>query len=153
MELRDHFLRTYEFNTQANLRIVDALKAAVHSIDQELGLLGHLLQSEKLWFLRVEGFDTGALAIWPSLSLNECENLARISGDSARNIIERLNDQSLETRIHYRTNKGDVFNNAIADILNHISHHGAYHRAQINHLLREQGAAPAVVDFISFSRG
>ncbi|MFZ1731794.1 MAG: DinB family protein [Bacteroidota bacterium] len=153
MQLRDHFLRTYDFNTQANQRIVDALRAVDQPIDEALGLLGHMLHAEKLWFLRLEGFDTGTLTAWPSLTLNECAELAAITGDSAHSFIKRLDDQSIEVRVQYSNSKGDVYTNTIADILNHLSHHGAYHRAQINRIIREHGAEPAKVDFISFARG
>ncbi|MBE0644681.1 MAG: DinB family protein [Bacteroidetes bacterium] len=152
MQLRDLFLRTYDFNTRANERIIDALRTAGHPVDEAVGLLGHMLQAEKLWFLRLEGFDSGAVPVWPAMTLNECENLARITADAARAYIRHLDDEDFEHRIHYRTSKGDVFENTVADILTHLSHHGAYHRAQINRILREHGDAPAVVDFIAFAR-
>lgn len=153
MLLRDHFLRTYEFNTRANLKIIDAMNTAEVPLSEALRLMGHIVHAEKLWFLRLEGFDTGSLPAWPSLTLNECGDLARITGDTARSIIRRLDDQSFDQRMHYRTTTGDVYDNTIVDILNHLSHHSAYHRAQINRILREHGAAPAAVDFISFARG
>lgn len=152
MQLRDHFLRTFAFNTRANLRIAEAIKSLIQPSDDALTLLGHLLQAEKLWFLRLEGFDTGSASPWPKLTLNECVDLASITGDSARSYIGRLSDEAFEERVQYRSSKGDVFENSVADILNHLSHHGAYHRAQINRILRLEGAVPAVVDFISFAR-
>ncbi len=152
MQLRDLFLRTYDFNHRANQRMVDALKTAAHPMEEAVGLFSHILQAEKLWFLRLEGFDSGAVPVWPTLTLNECEALAQITGDAARTYIRNLADEDFDQRVHYRTSKGDVYENSVADILTHLSHHGAYHRAQINRILRERGDAPAVVDFISFAR-
>jgi uncharacterized damage-inducible protein DinB len=152
MLLRDHFLRTFEFNVQANLRIVEAMKSTDAAIDDALAIMGHVLHAEKLWFLRLDGFDTGSIPTWPKLTLDECFVLAAITGDNARSFIRRLDASALDQHVQYCSVKGDVFENSITDILNHISHHGAYHRAQINRILREHGAAPAIVDFISFAR-
>jgi uncharacterized damage-inducible protein DinB len=152
MQLRDHYLRTHDFNTRANLRCIDALRAAEPSIDDAIRIMGHVLNVEKVWFLRLEGFDTGAIATWPSLTLNECQELARISGETGGSFIRQLDDDALGQHVQYRTFKGDVFDNTIADILTHVSHHGAHHRGQINRMLREHGHPSAAVDFIGFAR-
>ncbi len=152
MQLRDHYLRIYDFNMRANISCVEALKAADPSIDEADRIMGHILHSEKIWLLRLEGFDTSAIAVWPSLTLNECRELARISGDSGRSFVEQLDEEAFDQRVQYRTSKGDVFENSVSDILTHMSHHGAYHRGQINRLLREHGRIPVSVDFIGFAR-
>ncbi len=152
MQLRDLFLRTLDFSTRANQRIIEALRTASHPSEEAVGLLAHMLQAEKLWFLRLEGFDSGNVAVWPALTLNECEDLARITADAARTYIRNLADEDFDQRVHYRTTKGEVYENTVADILSHVSHHGAYHRAQINRILREQGGTPAIVDFIALAR-
>lgn len=152
MQLRDHFLRTFEFNIQANLRIADALRAVDDGIDEAVRLYAHILNAEKIWFLRLEGFDTGTATPWDVLTLNECVNLARITAETARGFLARLGEADFDQLVHYRNTRGDLFHNTIADILSHLSHHGAYHRAQINRILRERGATPAAVDFITLAR-
>ena len=152
MQLRDFFLRTFDFNARANMRIAEALQAAGRPLDEEVKLLGHILNAEKIWFLRLEGFDTGATAVWPTLTLNECADLARITAETAKGFLQRRDGAAFEQRVQYRNSEGDVFSNSVADILTHLSHHGAYHRAQINRLLREHGNTPAKVDFITFAR-
>lgn len=152
MQLRAFLLRTFDFNARANIRIAEALHAAGRPVDEEVKLLGHVLNVEKIWFLRLEGFDTGATAAWPALTLNECAELARITAETAKSFLQRRDGAAFEQSVQYRNIEGDVFTNTVADILTHLSHHGAYHRAQINRLLREHGNTPAKVDFISFAR-
>lgn len=152
MHLRDHFLRTFDFNARANQRIADALRAAGDGMDDAVRLLAHVLNAEKIWFLRLEGFDTGAATPWDAMTLNECVELARISAETARGFLSRLSADDFDQSVQYVNTRGDVFRNTVADILAHLSHHGAYHRAQINRILRERGAHPATVDFIAFAR-
>ena len=40
----------------------------------------------------------------------------------------------------------------MADILTHVTMHGAYHRAQIAAAVRESGGEPAYTDFIHAAR-
>jgi hypothetical protein len=103
-------------------------------------------------FCSLEGFDTGATSVWPTLTLNECSDLARITSDTANGFLRRRLGPDFESRVQYRDTAGDVHVNTVADILTHLSHHGAYHRAQINRSLREHGNTPVKVDFISFAR-
>lgn len=152
MELRDHLLRILEFNLQANLRIADSLRAGGEGLDDAVRLFAHMLNAEKIWFLRLEGFDTGAATPWDTLTLNECVDLARISAEAARGVLARLDAADFDQLVQYRNTRGDVFRSTVSDILMHLSHHGAYHRGQINRMLREHGATPATVDFIALAR-
>ncbi len=146
------FRKTFRWNTLANLRVIDAIQTAGMD-DAATGLLSHSLTAEHIWFLRIEGFDTRTRDVWPLLSLNECRDRCAENDAIAADYFAKASAVELDRSIQYRNSKGESFTGIISDILTHVSHHSAYHRAQINRRLRELGAVPAVVDFISFSRG
>ncbi len=147
-----YFQRLFRHNTLSNYRILDALRALSRPVDEELRLLSHILQAERLWFLRLESIDTGAPDTWPRLTLSEAEDAVRINGITARAYIGRLSDDALSASVQYSTARGDIFRNTVTDILTHLTQHGSYHRAQINRLLRDQGDMPVSLDFIGFAR-
>lgn len=66
----------FNYDGWANGRILDFLKSAQSNNNQALRLLAHLLVSEKIWWLRLQGEDTSAVNKSPELSLEECVRLA-----------------------------------------------------------------------------
>lgn len=146
------FRKTFEWNTLANLRIISAMQLAGPD-DTCVELLSHCLTAEHIWFLRIEGFDTRTREVWPQLRLNECLERCRENDAIAAAYFSNATDAELSRTVQYRNSKGEIYSGIVSDILTHVSHHSAYHRAQINQRLRKAGAAAAVVDFISFTRG
>ena len=144
--------RLFRHGILSNYRILDALRMLSRPIEEELQILAHVLQTEKLWFLSLEGLDAGSPETWPRLTLQEAEDFVRINGDTARAYISRLDEKQLRGTVRYTSARGDLFRNTVVDILTHLTQHGSYHRAQINRLLREQGDRPVSLDFIGFAR-
>ncbi|MCZ7556592.1 MAG: DinB family protein [Bacteroidia bacterium] len=152
MDTLSQLKKTFVWNTLANKRVLAAIEEAAADA-AVVTLLSHALMAEYIWFLRIEGFDTTTREVWPALSPAECrercgENDAIISA-----YLTSASEAELARDVSYKNSRGDAFTTSVADILTHVTHHSAYHRAQINRRLRECGAKPAVVDFISFARG
>jgi uncharacterized damage-inducible protein DinB len=144
--------KNFVWNTLANMRILAAIGEAGADADA-LHLLSHALIAEYIWFLRIEGFDTATRDVWPALSIGECRERCSENDAIIGAYIAGATEAELGRSVSYKNSRGEAFTNVVADILTHVTHHSAYHRAQINRRLRECGAQPAVVDFISFSRG
>ena len=115
-------------------------------------LYAHVLGVEHRWLTRLEQ-RTPAVAVWPALTLDECEQLARENREALRAYVERLTSTALRATIHYRNSAGDEFDGAVEDILLHVAMHGSYHRGQVALLVRDAGAEPQPTDFIAFMRG
>ena len=112
----------------------------------------HLLGAESTWLARLE-LQTPPVPVWPTLARDQILALREriVSGYDA--YLARSDDASLREPVEYTNSAGQTFRNAPYDVLLQVVLHGQYHRGKINLLLRQDGAEPAPVDFISFVRG
>lgn len=136
----------------ADTRALGALRAAALPNVKARETFAHILGSEHNWLARIVG-GAPMVAIWPTLSDDECE---RISGENIaelRTIIDNATDAELARVVTYRNSAGHAYDSTVEDILLHVAMHGAYHRGQVAMLLRQGGADPAATDYIAFIRG
>lgn len=140
----------YAYDAWAVARILATLKNSPSP--KALALLAHLLVSERIWLLRVQGHDTSQVNKSPDISLEECESLSReMRGDYAA-FLGSLKEEDLSAPITYRNFKGDEYHTPLGDILLHVANHGTYHRGQIATALRAEGVTPVDTDFITYVR-
>ena len=88
------------------------------------------------------------MAVWPSLTLEQCEAHAAELARSWRDYIGALTATGLAERVHYKNSKGEPWSSMAQDILTHVVMHSAYHRGQIATAMRGEGRTPAYTDFI-----
>jgi uncharacterized damage-inducible protein DinB len=117
-----------------------------------LELYAHILGAEHVWLARLEQRQA-ALPVWPSLTLEQCEAVARENVRGFRAYVNRLASDDLQRTVHYRNSAGVEFDSGIEEILLHVALHGSYHRGQVTLLVRGAGAEPAPSDYIAFVRG
>lgn len=134
----------------ANVRIVACLRSEPERNQKALRLLAQLLIAEKIWLLRLQGEDTSGIDTLPALSLDACEELARENQKAYAQVLDSLNDGSLDSLVTYRNFTGIEFRTPIRDILMHVVLHGTYHRGQIALTIRGEGFEPPDTDFITF---
>lgn len=111
-----------------------------------------MLGAEHVWLMRIQS-KPATVAVWPSLTLDECEELAYANCEAFGQLVKTLTPVSLANPIAYKNTAGDSFVSTLEDILTHVALHGAYHRAQVAATLRESGEVPATTDYIAFTRG
>jgi len=152
---RDCFRRWMQHADWSNRRVLAALTAAA-PLPAGRRLLGHVLQTEWLYHERLRGADPWPQDFWPALDLRACEQLARRNAGLYERLLgdgpDALDERRLQLPVRYRNSAGKEFASSPAELLVHLVLHGSYHRGQIASVLREHGAAPAVVDYIGFSR-
>lgn len=138
----------------ADARALDSLRVSDGDTERARELLAHIIGAEAVWLARIEGRDP-ELAVWPTLTLDECETAARRVRASYEALLARIERDPAElTRmVHYRNSAGLEFDSSVADILHHVALHGAYHRGQVALLVRMAGAVPQASDYIAWSRG
>jgi uncharacterized damage-inducible protein DinB len=112
----------------------------------------HVLGAENVWLTRLEQRPQ-AVAVWPTLTLEECAELSEENRRRFAAFVERLTSEDLRRTVHYRNSAGLEFDTPIEDILLHVAMHGSYHRGQVSLLVRDAGAEPRPTDFITFVRG
>jgi uncharacterized damage-inducible protein DinB len=135
----------------ADQQLVTALRDCVPAQEEALPLLAHLLAAEHVWLSRIQQRET-ALAVWPHLSLSECEDLAAKNAVEYGDSCARLGEAELAAQIRYRNTKGQEFSTPLIDILTHVVIHGAYHRGQIARAIGRAGAQAVNTDYITYVR-
>ncbi len=148
-----HLRRLFDHAAWADRLALDALAAAPEA-DRAgpLRLLAHVLAAERVWLLRLRGEDSAAQPIWPALPLEGCAALAADNAAAYARYLDALTDEAAAREVAYSNSQGTSFRTRVADVLTHVSLHGAYHRGQVAAALRAAGAEPINTDFITFVR-
>jgi len=136
----------------ADAALLEALRTAPGSDTRGLVLYNHVLGAEAVWLARLAG-RRAAVAVWPTLSLDEAASLARENARELDALASSLTPADLAREIDYRNSAGQAFRSTIEDILLHVALHGSYHRGQIALVIRAGGGEPASTDYIAFARG
>jgi uncharacterized damage-inducible protein DinB len=131
---------------------IGSLRNASRVPPQALEIMAHILGATHVWLTRLQGRPR-SVAVWPTLSVEECAALAPELRDAYRRYLDALDEEALERSVHYRNSAGDEYDSKIGDILLHVLLHGAYHRGQVALLVRAAGEEPAPTDYIAFVRG
>jgi uncharacterized damage-inducible protein DinB len=92
------------------------------------------------------------MAVWPRLSLAECEEQLRALSQTWRAYVASLTADLLDRDVAYTNSKGEHWANRVADILRHVVLHSSYHRGQIATLLGRAGETAAYTDYIEYVR-
>lgn len=145
-------VRMFDHLKWADERVLLAMRRTGERHEGSLGLYGHILGAEHVWLARLEG-RTPAVAVWPTMALEEYEAVATANHGAYRDYLETLEESALARMIEYRNSAGREFQSRIDDILTHVALHGAYHRGQIMLLRRESGEKLVSTDYIEFVRG
>ena len=154
-------LKMYDHLNWANKRILTSLesfdnaqhKAIDNAEHKAIQLFAHILQSEQVWFTRLQGKDTTSMELWPDADLHICAQLVIYNQSDFRAYLTQRTNADLDGLISYKNQAGSTYQTSIRGILTHVALHGQYHRGQINSLLRlEEGMEPINVDFITFVR-
>jgi uncharacterized damage-inducible protein DinB len=147
-----HLHKLYAHVEWANRRVLEALQASPGKDPEALTYFAHVLGAEDVWLSRIEGV-APKVAVWPTLSLEKCRELALSNVARFREHLSSLSDADFDRPISYVNSAGAAFTSTLDDILIHVAVHGAYHRGQISLMMRRGGGIPAATDFIAFVRG
>jgi|SRR5882672_8611731 len=150
--MKDHFIRLYKHVEWANGRVLESLRSARNPQKRDIELYAHILGVEHVWLARIKE-ETPRVAVWPALTLDQCEKLGRDNVGAFDDLLSRLTPGLLERSITYRNSAGDEFTSTIEDMLTQVAMHGAYHRGQIAASIRGAGDVPSPTDYIAFARG
>jgi uncharacterized damage-inducible protein DinB len=150
--VKEHLQRLFEHMAWADAKAVAAVQKAKGASKLAHSELAHVLGCEHVWLTRLEQ-RPATVAVWPSLSVDECVALAEENREKFAVFLEHQDAESLERTVHYRNSAGAEFDTKVSDILLHVALHGSYHRGKVAAALRGDGAEPAPTDYIGFVRG
>src|SRR5688500_2180155 len=126
-EQLDHLHRLVDHMAWADERVLASLRAARYAAPAAFTLYSHILGAEHTRLSRISGHAPRA-AVWPELSLDECEELGRGNVEALRSLVDRLAPDDRRRPIVYRNTAGVELTTPLEYILLHVAMHGAYHR-------------------------
>ncbi len=145
----NNFRKMIEYNDWANRRVLKSFKDQAVADEFLLKLLSHILRSEQVWMLRMEGGEYLGINIWSVADVAESEALLESNEKAYKTLIHK---REVTETVSYKNTKGVEYSTSVNDILTHVSLHSAYHRGQIAREMRRLGKEPAVTDYIAFVR-
>lgn len=146
------FQDLFDYNFATNQNFIDILTKEDKASTQACSFLSHILNAHQIWINRVqaEGEPYGVWQEHPS------KNWSSINQDlfdrTSKYLKSSQPELSLNRKVKYQNTKGMAFENTLQDIYFHIINHSTHHRAQIALLLRQNGIAPPVSDYIFYKR-
>jgi len=143
------FKKLFEYNYWANNKLIAGLKEQNISEETVLRLFSHIILSEQIWMLRLEGENYANKNFWKVLTLQECET---IMNENRKKYKDFLDKNDIPDTITYKNSKGIEYTNSVFDVLEHVSFHSAYHRGQIAKEVRRLNKEPVLTDYITFIR-
>ena len=146
MDLLAYLRRLFAYNHWANQEVLATMRKEQAGSERSQKFIAHIVGAEWLWLRRLK--EGKQMAVWPDLTLTECENEVQALGAAWHTYLASLTEQQLTQTIAYTNSIGERWSNSIADVLMHVAMHSAYHRGQIASDTRQAGHTPAYTDFI-----
>jgi len=143
----DYFRRLFRYDRWANHEVLVALQAAGRQPADSVRWLAHLAGAGHTWLSRVKQ-EESPLAIWPELTVDQCEGYLTQLGEGWLAYLETIGPKELGRDVVYKNSRGEEFSTVLSDLFTQVLTHGAYHRGQIAANMRMNGETPAASDYI-----
>lgn len=141
----------FVYNDWANHLSLRSLIEMEHPPERARRVMAHIVAAELLWMSRLKQ-QTQPSPVWPEFGLADCEWQVSVLRRTWEEYLEGLTDAALDSTIEYTNSKGEMYTNAVRDVLMHVLMHGAYHRGQIAAAVRDRAGEPAYTDYIEAVR-
>lgn len=149
MEWRHFLIDTFQFNDQANKRLLEKVRA-IPDKKQAIKFLSHLINCQYKWMARIQQDPEVDKMDWwdPVYDLEEIESQWRKSLSIWIDYINASTDETLLNEVTFPGYDGTMFAATPKDIALQLNYHSIHHRAQIQTLIRQQGVEPDFLDYI-----
>jgi uncharacterized damage-inducible protein DinB len=116
--------------------------------DNFVKILNHTINAHQIWIDRIEGRQD-TVGVW---DIRPVADLLEQNEHNFINSLKCIEGRYLDSLIEYKSTSGQLYVNAMHDILFHVINHSSYHRGQLNTFLRASGRQPLITDFIIYKR-
>ena len=144
----DALRRRFRHHAWAGATLADAIRRT--PAPDALRPFAHALAADRVWHRRLTYGPTNWLEIWPALDAAGCDALLRETTADWQRYLD--GPVGLGETLAYRTSRGEPFETAVADVLDHVLLHAAHHRGQACVALRAAGAVPPALDVVVWAR-
>ena len=141
----------YYLKAAEELDLVQIKRNLNSSFSSILETLGHMLWVEELWFERWQGHlftQTFDPANYPTLEFVN-QHLKEIHAKQIH-LLESFEPGTENRRIRYVNFQGKMWEYNLAQMVQHLLFHSAYHRGQLATMLRQLGKVPPKTDYLVF---
>ncbi|VFA40895.1 DinB family protein [Chryseobacterium indologenes] len=146
--MKEKLIDLFEYTHHFNAEMIKVISENIKLIDDKtISLINHTLNAQQIWNARILGEST--FEVW---QINPLESLQEIDHKNFLKSIDIISNLDLDKRIEYQNSRGTKFENSIFEMLFHAVNHSTYHRGQINSLLKQNGLAPILTDYIFYKR-
>ncbi len=147
--MRDHLVDMFNFNTDANRRMVAAVRD-ISDNHEMIKHLSHLANCQYKWMERIIVTPEAAALDWWDPVYPPDDLIFRFKDSAQRwvDYLNKLNDDQLEHVIQYNLGASSIAEAKIKDIALQLIFHSFHHRAQIQMMIREKGGRPGFIDYI-----
>ena len=145
----DRLRRRFRHHAWADAALADAV--AETPDPAALRATAHALAADRVWHRWLTGAPVD-VAVWPDLDAAGVRALLASTTADWRAYLDGLAGADLSATVQYRNTRGEPFETATADVLDHVLLHAAHHRGQACAALRAAGAVPPALDFIVWVR-
>ena len=158
MQLVESYRRWFEYEKDSHARTLASLNATATELQSSGGfqkaidLMAHIVAARMMWLYRFGVSKQNAELFPKHVALTDLPALLEGMQRAWSSYLSELHEEELARVLEYQSYEGPRFRSTIEDILTQLSGHSWYHRGQIALLLRSIGAAPAVTDFVFWSR-
>lgn len=146
--MKEKLIDLFEYTHHFNKEMINYISENISNVDDKtISLINHTLNAQQVWNSRILG--EKSFEVW---QINPFENLEEINHQNYLNSIKIIQNKDLDGIIEYQNSKGTKFENGIFEMLFQAINHSTYHRGQINSLLKQNGIAPLLTDYIFYKR-
>jgi uncharacterized damage-inducible protein DinB len=149
MELKTHLIELFTFNDQTNRKLLERI-GSLREKTESVKLFSHLINCQFKWLARIVQDPRAPQMSWWE-PVYEVDMLEKEWGKSLMALlayIKSKSEQELTSEITFAGFDGGRWAATPKDILLQLNFHSIHHRAQIQTIIRNQGAEPDFVDYI-----
>jgi uncharacterized damage-inducible protein DinB len=136
--MKEYFTQLFNYDKSTNLLMTETIINA-GSPEKPAQLIAHLLSSQQIWLARCKGETATGNVLWPDWKAEIFKDIIELNHSQWIEFINTLTEEDMERNVHYKTLKGEPFDNKLRDILTHVINHGTHHRAQAGQHLKLAG--------------
>jgi uncharacterized damage-inducible protein DinB len=150
MEMKQYIIDTFNFNSDANLKVLERIKELPDKTEA-IKFFSHLINCQYKWMARIMHDPKVPQMSWwePLYNMDEIADKWKDSLKIWTDYISSKTDEELSKEVTYIGNDGGMYAASTKDIALQLNYHSIHHRAQIQTIIRQQGFTPDFVDYIS----
>ena len=145
----DYLIETFLFNDEMNKNM---LKKMNDLPDKEgcIRFFSHLVNSQNKWMARILQHPAAPGMSWwePVYPLEQLERAWNESLDSWIRFLQQRSETEILDEVEFTGYDGAKWRARLLDIALQLNYHSIHHRAQMQMLIRQQGAEPDFIDYI-----